>query len=82
MKSEMSIAAKGITLSPGGKIKSVKFYGDRIYLLFEGRVEIYDGENLYKSFDISGDARDILIMDDGTAIVCYGSYTVLISDIT
>ncbi len=82
MKSEIFIAEKGIKISSGGKIKSVKFYGDRIYLLFEGRVEIYDGENLYKSFDISGDARDILIMDDGTAIVCYGSYTVLISDIT
>lgn len=82
MKSEIFIAEKGIKITSGGKIKSVKFYGDRIYLLFEGRMEIYEGESLQKSFDISDDARDILIMDDGAAIVCCGSYTVLISDIT
>ena len=51
-------------------------------MLLEDRVEIYEKDTLIKSAEISAGARDILIMDDGAVIVCFGSYTTLISDIT
>lgn len=81
-ETEVFIIERGIKISAGGKINAVKFYGDRIYLLLEKSVEIYEGEKLIKSASISEGARDILIMDDGSVIVCFGSYTSLISDIT
>lgn len=77
-ESEAFLAASGIKISAGGKINSVKFYGDTIYLLLDSRVEIYEADTLLKSVEISAGARDILIMDDGAAIVCFGSYTTLI----
>lgn len=82
IKSEVFLPESGIKISAGGKINSVKFYGDRIYLLLGDRVEIYEEGTLIKSAEISSGARDILIMNDGAVIVCFGSYTTLISDIT
>lgn len=51
-------------------------------MLLGDRVEIYEEGTLIKSAEISSGARDILIMNDGAVIVCFGSYTTLISDIT
>lgn len=70
-----------------GRLKSVRFTEKRMALLFGGHVEVYrhlsDGTAvLTDERKCSDGARDILPFDDGSILVCYGSYTSLLTNIS
>ncbi|MBQ0010086.1 MAG: hypothetical protein KBS76_03160, partial [Ruminococcus sp.] len=70
-----------------GRVKSVRFTDKRMILLFDGHVEAYrrlsDGTALLTDERKCSDgARDILPFDDGSILICYGSYTSLLTNIS